>query len=108
MDTVDAFQGREKDCIIVSCVRANSSEGSAPACVQASSTKGSIGYVSCRDLLSHFQGHCGESHIFSRSGQKVTENKVLKGIQCRNCCSWSEMSEQEGQRSAGSVLCFMC
>ncbi|NWT57906.1 SETX helicase, partial [Erythrocercus mccallii] len=51
VDTVDAFQGREKDCIIVSCVRANSSEGSTPAYVQANSTKGSIGFLASLQRL---------------------------------------------------------
>ncbi|XP_023793999.1 probable helicase senataxin isoform X2 [Cyanistes caeruleus] len=51
VDTVDAFQGREKDCIIVSCVRANSSEGSTLAYVQANSTKGSIGFLASLQRL---------------------------------------------------------
>ncbi|KAM4889509.1 putative helicase senataxin [Sylvia borin] len=51
VDTVDAFQGREKDCIIVSCVRANSSEGSTLAHVQANSTKGSIGFLASLQRL---------------------------------------------------------
>ncbi|NWV10108.1 SETX helicase, partial [Ptilonorhynchus violaceus] len=51
VDTVDAFQGREKDCIIVSCVRANSAEGSALAYVQANSTKGSIGFLASLQRL---------------------------------------------------------
>ncbi|XP_064583936.1 probable helicase senataxin isoform X2 [Zonotrichia leucophrys gambelii] len=51
VDTVDAFQGREKDCIIVSCVRANSSEGSALPHLQANSTKGSIGFLASLQRL---------------------------------------------------------
>ncbi|NWS36771.1 SETX helicase, partial [Polioptila caerulea] len=51
VDTVDAFQGREKDCIIVSCVRANSSEGSTLPHVQANSTKGSIGFLASLQRL---------------------------------------------------------
>ncbi|NXL25904.1 SETX helicase, partial [Setophaga kirtlandii] len=51
VDTVDAFQGREKDCIIVSCVRANSSEGSTLPRVQANSTKGSIGFLASLQRL---------------------------------------------------------
>ncbi|NXR67373.1 SETX helicase, partial [Rhadina sibilatrix] len=51
VDTVDAFQGREKDCIIVSCVRANSSEGSTLAYLQANSTKGSIGFLASLQRL---------------------------------------------------------
>ncbi|XP_039575974.1 probable helicase senataxin isoform X2 [Passer montanus] len=51
VDTVDAFQGREKDCIIVSCVRANSSEGSSLPHVQANSTKGSIGFLASLQRL---------------------------------------------------------
>ncbi|XP_030913103.1 probable helicase senataxin [Geospiza fortis] len=51
VDTVDAFQGREKDCIIVSCVRANSSEGSTPPHVQANSFKGSIGFLASLQRL---------------------------------------------------------
>ncbi|NXT72612.1 SETX helicase, partial [Chaetops frenatus] len=51
VDTVDAFQGREKDCIIVSCVRANSSEGSTPAFMQTNSTKGSIGFLASLQRL---------------------------------------------------------
>ncbi|NWR86586.1 SETX helicase, partial [Furnarius figulus] len=51
VDTVDAFQGREKDCIVVSCVRANSPEGSPLTCVQANSTKGSIGFLASLQRL---------------------------------------------------------
>uniref|UniRef100_A0A8C9ML13 Senataxin n=1 Tax=Serinus canaria TaxID=9135 RepID=A0A8C9ML13_SERCA len=51
VDTVDAFQGREKDCIIVSCVRANSSEGSTLPHVQGNSTKGSIGFLASLQRL---------------------------------------------------------
>ncbi|NXK56703.1 SETX helicase, partial [Chauna torquata] len=39
VDTVDAFQGREKDCIIVTCVRANSAKG------------GSIGFLASLQRL---------------------------------------------------------
>ncbi|NXF99344.1 SETX helicase, partial [Sakesphorus luctuosus] len=51
VDTVDAFQGREKDCIVVSCVRAGSAEGAALSSVQANSTKGSIGFLSSLQRL---------------------------------------------------------
>ncbi|NXO24267.1 SETX helicase, partial [Cisticola juncidis] len=51
VDTVDAFQGREKDCIIVSCVRANSAEGCTPAYLQANSSKGSIGFLASLQRL---------------------------------------------------------
>ncbi|XP_058674168.1 probable helicase senataxin [Ammospiza caudacuta] len=51
VDTVDAFQGREKDCIIVSCVRANSSEASTLPHLQANSTKGSIGFLASLQRL---------------------------------------------------------
>ncbi|NXK27718.1 SETX helicase, partial [Arenaria interpres] len=76
VDTVDAFQGREKDCIIVTCVRANN-------------TKGSIGFLASLQRLNVIITRARFSLFILGRLKTLMENK-----------DWNELIQDAQRRGA--------
>uniref|UniRef100_A0A672UMM1 Senataxin n=1 Tax=Strigops habroptila TaxID=2489341 RepID=A0A672UMM1_STRHB len=93
VDTVDAFQGREKDCIIVTCVRANS-------------TKGSIGFLASLQRLNVTITRARFSLFILGRLKTLMENKdwneLIQDAQKRGAII--KTSEKNYRRDAGKIL----
>ncbi|NXT58208.1 SETX helicase, partial [Pluvianellus socialis] len=76
VDTVDAFQGREKDCIVVTCVRANN-------------TKGSIGFLASLQRLNVTLTRARYSLFILGRLETLMENK-----------DWNELIQDAQRRGA--------
>ncbi|XP_061332801.1 probable helicase senataxin [Pezoporus flaviventris] len=93
VDTVDAFQGREKDCIIVTCVRANS-------------TKGSIGFLASLQRLNVTITRARFSLFILGRLKTLMENKdwneLIQDAQRRGAII--KTSEKSYRKDAGKIL----
>ncbi|KAM8995468.1 putative helicase senataxin isoform 1-T1 [Ara ararauna] len=93
VDTVDAFQGREKDCIIVTCVRANS-------------TKGSIGFLASLQRLNVTITRARFSLFILGRLKTLMENKdwneLIQDAQKRGAII--KTSEKNYRKDAGKIL----
>ncbi|XP_062497152.1 probable helicase senataxin [Pezoporus occidentalis] len=93
VDTVDAFQGREKDCIIVTCVRANS-------------TKGSIGFLASLQRLNVTITRARFSLFILGRLKTLMENKdwneLIQDAQKRGAII--KTSEKSYRKDAGKIL----
>ncbi|XP_054719165.1 probable helicase senataxin [Uloborus diversus] len=67
INTVDGFQGREKDVIILSCVRANSSSGS-------------IGFLACRKRMNVAITRARQCLIICCHAQSLSKNKDWEAL----------------------------
>uniref|UniRef100_A0A6I8S442 Senataxin n=1 Tax=Xenopus tropicalis TaxID=8364 RepID=A0A6I8S442_XENTR len=93
VDTVDGFQGRQKDCIIVTCVRANS-------------TQGGIGFLASRQRLNVTITRAKFSLFILGSLRTLMENKdwnhLIQDAQRRGALI--KTREEHYQRDVGKIL----
>ncbi|XP_018085035.1 probable helicase senataxin isoform X1 [Xenopus laevis] len=93
VDTVDGFQGRQKDCIIVTCVRANS-------------TQGSIGFLASRQRLNVTITRAKFSLFILGSLRTLMENKdwnhLIQDAQRRGALI--KTKEEHYQRDVNRIL----
>ncbi|XP_068104970.1 probable helicase senataxin isoform X2 [Hyperolius riggenbachi] len=95
VDTVDGFQGQQKDCVIVTCVRAN--------CVQ-----GCIGFLASRQRLNVTITRAKFSLFILGSLRTLMENKdwnhLIQDAQRRGALI--KTKEQQYQNDVGKILKF--